>query len=119
MLAYENRSGLDMYNDSIYLCILSSTGEIIEKVFGYKNVIGKICEGGTDPATHHHPVLMGASRTQDCFFNRFSYHQTQVRKKNKMKVQVAIARKILVCAWHILGENVPYQDFDNRIGTSA
>lgn len=61
----------------------------------------------------------GASRTQDCFFNRFSYHQTQVRKKNKMKVQVAIARKILVCAWHILGENVPYQDFDNRIETSA
>ncbi len=40
----------------------------------------------------------GASRTQDCFFNRFSYHQTQVRKMNKMKVQVAIARKILVCA---------------------
>ena len=61
----------------------------------------------------------GASRTQDCLFNRFSYHQTQVRKKNKMKVQVAIARKILVCAWHIHGENVPYQDFDNRIETSA
>lgn len=36
-----------------------------------------------------------------------------------MKVQVAIARKILVCAWNILGENVPYQDFDNRIETSA
>lgn len=26
--------GLDVYKDSIYLCILSSTGEIIEKVFG-------------------------------------------------------------------------------------
>ena len=28
----------------------------------------------------------GASRTQGCFFSRFSFHQTQVRKKNKMKV---------------------------------
>ena len=26
--------GLDVHKDSIYLCILSSTGEIIEKVFG-------------------------------------------------------------------------------------
>ena len=68
--------GLDVHKDSIFLCILSSTGEIIERVFG-------------------------------------------VFKKNKMKVQVAIARKILVCAWHILGENVPYQDFDNRIETFA
>lgn len=60
----------------------------------------------------------GASRTQGCFFNRFSYHQTQVRRKNRMKVQVAIARKMLVCAWHILSRNVQYKDFDNRIGTS-
>ena len=39
-----------------------------------------------------------ASRTKDCFFSRFSYHQTQVRKKNKMKVIVAVARKLLVAA---------------------
>ena len=45
-----------------------------------------------------------ASRTQGCFFSRFSYHQTQVRKKTKMKVQVAISRKLLICAWHILGK---------------
>ena len=50
----------------------------------------------------------GASRTKDCFFSRFSYHQTQIRKKNKMKVQVAIARKMLVCVWHILSKNVVY-----------
>ena len=31
----------------------------------------------------------GASRTKGCFFSRFSYHQTQVRKKNKMKVVVS------------------------------
>lgn len=61
----------------------------------------------------------GASRTKDCFFSRFSYHQTQVRKKNKMKVQVAIARKLLICAWHILHDNVVYQDFNNKILTSA
>ena len=51
-----------------------------------------------------------ASRTKGCFSSRFSYHQTQVRKKGKMKVQIAIARKLLVCAWHILSKNVIYQD---------
>ena len=61
----------------------------------------------------------GASRTKDCFFCRFSYHQTQVRRKNKMKVQVAIARKMLVAAWHILKEDTVYKDFDNRIMASA
>ena len=55
-----------------------------------------------------------ASRTQGCFFSRFSYHQTQVRKKTKMKVQIAISRKLLICAWHILSKNVPYQDFCER-----
>ena len=59
----------------------------------------------------------GASRTKGCFFSRFSYHQTQVRKKNKMKVVVAISRKMLVCAWHILREGVGYKDFDNMILT--
>ena len=57
----------------------------------------------------------GASRTKDCFFSRFSYHQTQVRKKSKMKVVVAISRKMIVCAWHILTEKVAYKDFDNTI----
>lgn len=37
-----------------------------------------------------------ASRTKSCFFCRFSYYQTQVRRKNKMKVIVAVARKLLV-----------------------
>jgi transposase len=55
-----------------------------------------------------------ASRTKGCFFSRFSYHQTQVRKKPKMKVQIAISRKLLICAWHILSKNVPYQDFCER-----
>ena len=34
-----------------------------------------------------------------------------VRHKNKMKVQVAIARKILTAVWYILRDNVPYRDF--------
>ena len=55
-----------------------------------------------------------ASRTKGCFFSRFSYHQTQIRKKGKMKVQVAISRKLLICAWHILSKTVPYQDFCER-----
>lgn len=52
----------------------------------------------------------GASRTQGCFFNKFSYHQTMVRKKNRQKVQVAIARKILVVIWNILEKGVVYND---------
>ena len=52
----------------------------------------------------------GASRTQGCFFNNFSYHQTMVRKKSRQKVQVAIARKILVVIWHILENGVVYND---------
>ena len=52
-----------------------------------------------------------ASRTRGCFYNTFSYHQTVVRRKNKMKVQVAIARKMLVAIWFILHDNVPYRDY--------
>ena len=54
----------------------------------------------------------GASRTQGCFFSRFSFHQTQVRKKNKMKVLVAVARKLLIAVWHVLHDETDYRDFD-------
>ena len=52
-----------------------------------------------------------ASKTRGCFYNKFSYHQTVVRRKNKMKVQVAIARKMLTAIWFILHDNVPYRDY--------
>ena len=52
-----------------------------------------------------------ASKTQGCFYNTFIYHQTVVRRKNKMKVQVAIARKMLTAIWFILHDNVPYRDY--------
>ena len=53
----------------------------------------------------------GASRTKNCFFSRFSFHQTQVRKKNKMKVLVAVARKLLIAIWHVLHDKTDYKDF--------
>ena len=56
-----------------------------------------------------------ASKTQGCFFNRFSYHQVMVRRKSKMKVIVAVARKILSAVWFVLHEGVPYRDFSNDI----
>ena len=56
----------------------------------------------------------GASRTKECYFSRFLYTQTQVRKKNKMKVIVAIGRKMLVAAWHVLKHNTAYKDFVPR-----
>ena len=49
-----------------------------------------------------------ASRTKDSFFAGFSYRQCVERRKNKMKVQVAIARKILVAVWYILHDGVAY-----------
>ena len=52
-----------------------------------------------------------AAKKQGCFYNTFSYHQTVVRRKNKMKVQVAIARKMLTAIWFILHDNVPYRDY--------
>lgn len=47
-------------------------------------------------------VAWSASRTRNCFFPNFSYVQTTVRKKDNMKIKVAIARKILVAVWHML-----------------
>ncbi len=49
-----------------------------------------------------------SSRTKDSFFAEFSYRQCVERRKNKMKVQVAIARKIMVAVWYILHDHVPY-----------
>ncbi len=51
-----------------------------------------------------------ASRTRNCFFSNFSYVQTTVKKKSKMKIQVAIARKILVAVWHMLSKQEDFID---------
>ena len=56
-----------------------------------------------------------ASHKQGCFYNKFSYHQTVVRHKNKLKVQVAIARKMLTAIWFILYDNVAYKDYTTDI----
>ena len=50
----------------------------------------------------------GASRMKDSFFAEFSYRQCIERRKNKMKVQVAIARKILVAVWYVLSQGTQY-----------
>ena len=55
-------------------------------------------------------VSWAAKRTQGSFFCRFSYTQTVVRRKPTMKVQVAIARKILAAVWFVLHDGVPYRD---------
>ena len=58
-----------------------------------------------------------ASHKQGCFYNGFSYHQTVVRHKNKLKVQVAIARKMLTAIWFILHNTVAYKDYTPDIVT--
>ena len=60
-----------------------------------------------------------ASKTQGCYLNKFSYYQTVVRRKNKMKVQVAIARKILTVVWFVLHDNVAYRDYTPDIVPAA
>ena len=60
-----------------------------------------------------------ASRTQGCYFNKFSYHQVVVRRKNKMKVQVAIARKVLTAVWYVMHNHVGYRDFPHDIAPAA
>lgn len=59
------------------------------------------------------------SRKKDCFFSRFSYHQCVVRRKNKMKVQIAIARKMLTAIWIVLHDNVAYRDYNPDIVPAA
>ncbi|MDO5561151.1 MAG: IS110 family transposase [Oscillospiraceae bacterium] len=49
-----------------------------------------------------------ASRTHNSFFNRFSYTQVTVRRKNRMKILVAIARKILVAIWNMFSKDEDY-----------
>jgi len=60
-----------------------------------------------------------ASKTQGCYLKRFSYYQTVIRRKNKMKVQVAIARKILTAVWHVLHDNVAYRDHNPDIAPAT
>ena len=55
-------------------------------------------------------IAWAASRTRNCFFSHFSYVQTTVKKKSKMKIQVAIARKILVAVWHMLSKGEDFID---------
>lgn len=43
-------------------------------------------------------IAWAASRTRNCFFPNFSYVQCTQKRKNKQKINVAIARKILVAA---------------------
>lgn len=64
----------------------------------------------------------GASRTKGSFFSQFFHRQCVERRKNRMKVQVAIARKLLVCAWYVIKAGTPYvkpQDRDTASSKGA
>lgn len=61
----------------------------------------------------------GSSRTKGSFFAEFSYRQCVERRKNRMKVQVAIARKMLVAVWYILHDGVPYQKPSDHYSTAV
>lgn len=55
-------------------------------------------------------VAWSALRTRNCFFNNFSYVQVTQKHKSKMKIQVAIARKVLVAVWHKLTKEEDFID---------
>lgn len=46
----------------------------------------------------------------NCFFSKFSYTQTTVRKRSHMKIIVAIARKILMTVWHMTTKDGDFVD---------
>ncbi len=58
--------GLDVHRDSVYLCILSELGELVEKVFG---VLTYQLEEMRDLMLHHHvvEVSMGSTFTYTIF----------------------------------------------------
>lgn len=56
-------------------------------------------------------IAWSASRTKNCFFSNFSYIQVTVKRKSKMKIQVAIARKVLVAIWHMLTKQEDFVDY--------
>lgn len=55
-------------------------------------------------------IAWSASRTRNCFFSNFSYVQVTQKHKSKMKIQVAIARKVLVAVWHMLSKEEDFID---------
>lgn len=55
-------------------------------------------------------VAWSASRKRNCFFSNFSYVQCTQKRKNRMKVTVAIARKVLVAVWHMLTKEEDFSD---------
>lgn len=59
-----------------------------------------------------------SARTKDSFYNKFYHHQTVVRHKNKMKVQVAIARKMMTVVWYVLANNCPYEPYPDHFPES-
>lgn len=60
-----------------------------------------------------------SSRTKESFFAEFAYRQCVERRKNRMKVQVAIARKMLVAVWYILHDGVPYKKPSDHYPTAV
>lgn len=55
-------------------------------------------------------IAWSASRTHNCFFSNFSYVQVTQKHKSKLKIQVAIARKVLVAVWHMLSKEEDFID---------
>ena len=54
-----------------------------------------------------------AARTKDSFYYGFYYHQTVVRRKNKMKIPVAVARKMLTVVWYVHSTDKPYSPYNH------
>ena len=53
-------------------------------------------------------------KTGEVSTTRFSYRLVVQRKKSRMKVQVAIARKMLVAMWNMLSKNETYKDYQDE-----
>ena len=62
-------------------------------------------------------ILLRKNRLKNAILNKEKKRKKEqneiphYRRKNKMKVQVAIARKVLTAVWYVMHDNVAYRDF--------
>lgn len=100
-------SDVDSFKDAAHLCSWAGLAPRNDESAG-KLKSRRITKGNKYLRQTLIECAWAASRTRGTFLNKFSHTQTVVRRKNVMKVRVAIARKLLTSIWYILHDGVPY-----------
>lgn len=62
----------------------------------------------------HHPVRMGGKQNKELLLQPVLLPSNTGQEENKMKVIVAVARKLLVAVWHVIHDETDYVDFQQN-----